>query len=345
MSGIRTLVIGVAACAAWGAQAAPADAGKVYSEAQRLGDGFAQVYAELDAEGAPQAIGVSFDPGLLEGLPAMPNTTSRCFDKNGNGRIDDHGECNGDYELRFALPQDLIKDAVTPFIWVGVNWNPMGHPPPAPPVWAVPHYDFHFYIMPREAVRQIRPGACAELVDCDDFKRAQTPVPARYVHADHIDVGAAVPDMGNHLIDFEDPRARRAGPGLHPHLHLRRLRRPRHLLRADDHAGLSRDPTRLLHADQAARGMGGRGLLPHAVLHPLPRRRGALQRVARGFRQPERGLAPRPPAPGPRQEPGAAVAFAWALRARKRRFIASWASSEPSWKVPNHSSSGIEPSA
>ena len=205
MKGIRTLMIGAAASAACGAMAAMADAATVYSEAKRLGDGFAQVYAELDAAGAPRVIGVTFDQGMLAGLPAMPNTWSRCFDKNGNGRIDERGECNGDYELRFALPQELLQRANTPFKWVGVNFNPMGHPAPAPPVWAVPHFDFHFYIMPADAVAQIRPGACSELIDCDDFKRAQTPVPARYVHADHIDVGAAVPDMGNHLIDSKSP--------------------------------------------------------------------------------------------------------------------------------------------
>jgi hypothetical protein len=205
MSGARTLLIGAAALAAWGTEVALADPVTVYSEAKRLGDGSAQVYADLDADGAPRVIGVSFDPGMLADLPTMPNTWSRCFDKNGNGKIDAHGECNGDYELRLALPQELAERGITPFKWVSVNWNPMGHPPPAPPAWAVPHYDFHFYIMRADAVGQIRPGPCAELIDCEDFKRAQTPVPARYVHPDHIDVGAAVPDMGNHLIDSKTP--------------------------------------------------------------------------------------------------------------------------------------------
>ena len=91
----------------------------------------------------------------------MPNTWSRCFDKNGNGRIDAHGECNGDYELRFALPQELAQRAVTPFQWVSVNWNPMGHPPPAPPVWAVPHFDFHFYIMAPRRWRRSGPARAA----------------------------------------------------------------------------------------------------------------------------------------------------------------------------------------
>ncbi|HEX6112417.1 MAG TPA: hypothetical protein VFZ10_08920 [Geminicoccaceae bacterium] len=206
-----TLLIGVGTfgvCATGAALAGPA---KVDGEAQKLGDGFAKVYAELDAEGAPQVIGVSFDQAMLEGLPTMPNTWSRCFDKNANDRIDDHHECNGDYELAFALPEELARNGTTPFKWVSVNWNPMGHPPPAPPVWAVPHLDFHFYILEREAVRQIRPGPCSELIHCDDFKRAQMPVPGTYVHADHIDVGAAVPDMGNHLIDSKSPELVTAG--------------------------------------------------------------------------------------------------------------------------------------
>ena len=107
--------------------------GTVHGEAQKLGNGLAQIYAELDAEGAPRVIGVSFDRRMLEDLPEMPNTYSRCFDKNANGRIDDHHECNGDYELAFALPEELAR--TTPFKWVSVNRNPMGHPPPAPPVW------------------------------------------------------------------------------------------------------------------------------------------------------------------------------------------------------------------
>jgi hypothetical protein len=207
----RTLLLGVAASAACGASGALADTATVYSEARRLGDGFAQVYAELDAEGAPRVIGTSFDQGMLGGLPTMPNTWSRCFDKNENGQIDAHGECNGDFELRFALPEELARRGLTPFTWVSVNWNPMGHPPPAPPVWAVPHLDFHFYIMSADAVAQIRPGPCSELIDCDDFERAQIPVPAQYVHADHVDVGAAVPGMGNHLIDSKTPELVIAG--------------------------------------------------------------------------------------------------------------------------------------
>ena len=74
MKGMRTLLTGAAALAACGTEVAQADPLTVYSEAKKLGDGFAQVYAELDSDGAPRAIGVSFDQGLLAGLPTMPNT-------------------------------------------------------------------------------------------------------------------------------------------------------------------------------------------------------------------------------------------------------------------------------
>lgn len=184
----------------------------VYGEARALGNGFAQAYVDLADSGTPQALGISFAEGMLEGLPETPNNYSRCFDRNGNGEIDPKGECNGDYELIFMLPEKALEDSRLPFKWISVNWNPEGHHEPAPPPWAAPHFDFHFYIQDRESVRGIRLGKCSELIDCDDFKVAQKPVPAKYVHADHIDVGAAVADMGNHLIDSKTPELAKDGP-------------------------------------------------------------------------------------------------------------------------------------
>jgi hypothetical protein len=151
------------------------------------------------------------DKGALEGLPTEPNSTSRCFDKNGNGKMD-KDECIGDFAFTFPIPEGDAAKAVAPFKWVALNWNPHGHIAPAPPPWAAPHFDFHFYIQDRESVKMLRPGACGELIDCEDFKKATKPVPAKYVHADHINVDAAVPDMGNHLIDSKSPELQKGGP-------------------------------------------------------------------------------------------------------------------------------------
>lgn len=209
--GVMTAALGVSVSVQAIDQPAAAQT-MVSGPTQQMGNGHAHLYAQLDAAGAPRALGISFERAMLDGLPDTPNTYSRCFDKNGNGKIDPAGECNGDFEIYFPVPAELASKATTPFKWVSVNWNPHGHPHPAPPPWAVPHFDFHFYLQPREETRAIRPGPCAELIDCDDFKRAQVPVPAQYVHGDHIDVGAAVPDMGNHLIDKNAPELAPNGP-------------------------------------------------------------------------------------------------------------------------------------
>ena len=51
MTLISTLLVGVGAIAACGANAALGDPVTVYSEARGLGDGFAQVYCGLDGDG------------------------------------------------------------------------------------------------------------------------------------------------------------------------------------------------------------------------------------------------------------------------------------------------------
>lgn len=200
-----------AAAIACAANALASEPRVIATKPQKLGSGFARVYVALNADGTPRALGVRLDRNALAGLPKEPNATSRCFDMNGDGKIE-RGECIGDYPLTFAIPGGEAARAVAPFKWVALNWNPHGHSAPAPPPWAAPHFDFHFYVAPRDDVKRLRPGKCGEMIDCDDFKVATKPVPAKYVHADHIDVGAAVPDMGNHLIDSKSPELAKGGP-------------------------------------------------------------------------------------------------------------------------------------
>jgi len=191
--------------------AAPAQAARdsvQFGEKQRLGNGTVRTYIVSGSGGKPTAIGISFTAGALQGLPPEPNKTSRCFDLNKNGRIDDHGECEGDYELRLALPQSLGKDDL-PFRWVGFNWNPHGHPPPP---WSVPHFDIHFYMVDQGQIDAIRVGGCEIFIDCADRERALKPVAAKYVHPDHVSVGAAVGKMGNHLIDSKTPEFAKENP-------------------------------------------------------------------------------------------------------------------------------------
>jgi len=173
---------------------------------EKIGAGTVQSFVTLDPSGAPLAIGVTMSPGALEQLPPVPNTVSRCFDLDGNGRYTGH-ECMGDEERILDVPVD--SSAGLPFRWISVNWNPAGHHNTP---YVQPHFDFHFNAVDRSRIEAIAPGRCGELADCGDFKRATRPVPARYLPNGYIDVGAVVPRMGNHLLDSQSPELKDSLP-------------------------------------------------------------------------------------------------------------------------------------
>lgn len=174
-----------------------------YGTPVRVGDGTMRTYFGVDAAGVPVELGILMDAGALRGLPTEPSTSGRCFDMNGNGRIDGSSECEGDYEYFLALPPVIADREDMPVQWVGVNWNVHGHAPPG--VYDLPHFDFHFYMTSKAAIDRIRVGSCGIFIDCDDFKRATQPVPAKYVDSRFVNVDAAVPMMGNHLVDTTSP--------------------------------------------------------------------------------------------------------------------------------------------
>src|SRR5688572_11429591 len=153
----------------------------------KVGDGAARTFVEMGTDGRPTLIGITFDQGAMRGLPGKMNSASRCFDKNGDRKLT-HGECVGDYQFNLAMPEGSAKLDL-PFKYATVNWNPEGHMAPASPVWSAAHYDFRFFIVEASLIDAIRTGPCAELIHCDDFKRASVPLPKRYQPQDYIDVG------------------------------------------------------------------------------------------------------------------------------------------------------------
>lgn len=170
------LIIALGACSSSGSAT-------TYSDAVSLGNGTVRTYITTNQaggqSGTPIAVGVELTASSFEGLP------------------DEH------VEIVIPFPQEA---SVTPFQWMLLDWNPQGHIPPG--VYDLPHYDFHFYIMDQAKRQEIKPGACetgGEGVDCATLERATKPVPAVYVAPDHINVGAVVPGMGNHLIDVTGP--------------------------------------------------------------------------------------------------------------------------------------------
>jgi hypothetical protein len=173
---------------------------------EKMGGGTVQSFVRLDGDGAPLAIGVTLSAGALEQLPPVPNSVSRCFDLNGDGKHTGH-ECIGDDERILDVPVDPTIGL--PFRWISVNWNPAGHHNTP---YTRSHFDFHFHTGDPGRIEAIRPGRCGELVDCGDFKVATRPVPAQYAPPGYIDVGAVVPRMGNHLLDSRSPELKDSLP-------------------------------------------------------------------------------------------------------------------------------------
>jgi hypothetical protein len=169
-----------------------------------LGKGTVSSYAELTPAGTPRALGIAFSEGALDGLPTGGSDGHHCFDRNKDGRIDTATECLHQYELVLPLPDVVARRGDIPFMWVLLNWNPHGHIPPG--VYDVPHFDVHFFMEPIAKVFAIASGPCGpEFIRCDHFEVARRPLPANYMHPDFKDVEAAVPAMGNHLVDLTGP--------------------------------------------------------------------------------------------------------------------------------------------
>ena len=164
-----------------------------------FGAGEVSTYVELDGAGELASVGVRLSASTFDALPVTPDGTAPCFDVNGDGQEEPKTECfmmlRRDLELPEAVPGD-----VEPFGYVQFNYNPHGHPPPAPPVYAEPHFDFHFYLVGLEDVREIRTGTCGFFIDCEAFERARVPVPDAYMPPAYIEVGAAAGEEGNHLL-------------------------------------------------------------------------------------------------------------------------------------------------
>jgi hypothetical protein len=164
-----------------------------------LGNGTVSTFVEMDEAGDLVSIGVRLSASAVDDLPLEPDGTAPCFDADGDGTEDPRTECFMMLRRDLLLPP-AASHAVAPFGYVQFNYNPEGHPPPAPPVYAEPHFDFHFYLIDLQDVREIRTGTCGFFIDCEVFERARVPVPERYMPAGYIEVGAAAGEEGNHLL-------------------------------------------------------------------------------------------------------------------------------------------------
>lgn len=140
-----------------------------------VGNGTARSY-EVTLNGVPTEIGIELSQGALDSLPTAPKM--------------------GGYEFSLPLP----AGNTTQYQVIALNWNPTGHPPPN--VYTVPHFDFHFYMVP-----QAQRGAMDPATDTAFATQAANLPASAYRLPGYVNdpPANAVPHMGLHWTDSNAP--------------------------------------------------------------------------------------------------------------------------------------------
>ena len=139
----------------------PSEPEFLYGEAVPVGEGEARSYVLLD-QGTPLEFGIALSEDALGGLPTTGMMHS------------------------FLLP----ATNPTSIRLVELDWNPMGHPPPA--IYTVPHFDFHFYTVTQAERDAIDPAD-------PDFQAKAANLPAEDFRAPgYVAEPVGVPRMGVH---------------------------------------------------------------------------------------------------------------------------------------------------
>jgi len=157
-------------------------AGTFYGASQSIGQGTARAFVQLDATGTATSLGVSLSEAALSGLPptATPPNPAAAM-------------------LTLALPPQA---SATGFDHAEMGWNPQGHDPS--PLYGVPHFDFHFYLVPNAQEMAILPSD-PQFVSRASNLPAGAFVPAGYIAPPGPPAANTVPQMGLHWLDTKAP--------------------------------------------------------------------------------------------------------------------------------------------
>ncbi|MGG9964203.1 hypothetical protein [Ferruginibacter sp. SUN106] len=136
--------------------------------------GKAWTWIQLNNDGNPERMALSIDDAALNSVAVGTGTTG--------------GEHHHDNNVVLKFHP---KAAATIFNYVGLDWNPDGHPPVG--IYDKPHFDFHFYMAsPEETATYLDPV------------KLDASLPADYLPANYIGVDP-VPAMGKHYVDVTSP--------------------------------------------------------------------------------------------------------------------------------------------
>ncbi len=154
---IIAAALAIAACS--GDSTAPKDAVEVDGPAVSVGNGTAQSFV-MRHDNVVTTVGIKLSDGALDGLPADMS------------------------EWKLAMPNDA---SAPPWDHMTLDWNPQGHEPA--PIYGVPHFDFHFYLIPDAEQAAIAGGPDS------------TPVEQQFIPQDYASQVISVPGMGVHWAD------------------------------------------------------------------------------------------------------------------------------------------------
>lgn len=154
--------------------ASPTKAGTFNGPSVTVGNGTANSWVTLDADGNPTSVGVTVTAAGLDNLPSAETA----------------------YVL--AMP---AQASATAYNHIGFDWNPHGHEPPG--IYDTAHFDVHFYHISSTERDAISPA--------DSVSGAAQPA-ADAIPAGYITPGGIVPGMGIHWIDPTSPELSPTNP-------------------------------------------------------------------------------------------------------------------------------------
>ena len=125
-----------------------------YGAEIELGNGSARPFTTETPSGEPKYHGVEIDLAALDGLPDADELQA-----SGEDRYTDKYSSTGEalrihrkWALEFFV--EFPDSEATPFTFLGLNWNPNGHPGGGG-AWEVPHFDIHFHMLAMETIDAI----------------------------------------------------------------------------------------------------------------------------------------------------------------------------------------------
>lgn len=127
-----------------------------------VGRGTAHSWVQVDGNGTPIAMGITFSEAALFGLPTAVT------------------------EWVLPLPRQV---AVPPYDHATIDWRPRGHIPPG--IYDRPHFDYHFYLITRAQRDQIT-------VRGVNLERVMEPPGSEFIPEGYVPEPTGEPRMGRH---------------------------------------------------------------------------------------------------------------------------------------------------